>query len=164
GGGQSVRWGSKAATRSAGGTKSRPPSLVTFATNSTIACFAFPSFHEASGSAARTTVARIDAAATTAATAVRTWRPTRLVGPAVGGLRLLHRLVDRRTADESPCGSGAKREQSGRRHVHSPSAGMSLLVAGRREPVGVADIGQFETGDNGDARSARRAPATPRGT
>src|SRR5262249_18280150 len=113
---QSVPSWSKAATRSAGGTKAGPPSLVPFPTNSTIACFAFPSLHEASGSAARTPAARIDAAATTAATAVRTWRPTRLVGPAVGGLRLLHRLVDRRTADESPCGSGAKREQSGRRH------------------------------------------------
>ena len=36
--------------RSAAGTKSGPPSVVTFATKSTIACFAGPSFQDGSGS------------------------------------------------------------------------------------------------------------------
>ena len=43
----------RSAMRSAGGTKSGEPSLVTFATNSMMAFFAGPSFHEGSGSAAR---------------------------------------------------------------------------------------------------------------
>src|SRR5829696_8967040 len=38
--------------RSAAGTKSPPPSAVTPATKSTIACFAAPSFHDAKGSGA----------------------------------------------------------------------------------------------------------------
>ncbi len=43
---QSVPSLSKVAIHSAGGTKSGPPSFVTFATNSTLAFFAAPSFHE----------------------------------------------------------------------------------------------------------------------
>ena len=43
---------SKVAIRSAGGTKSGPPSFVTLPTNSTIAFFEPESFHEGSGSAA----------------------------------------------------------------------------------------------------------------
>src|SRR5215510_13364859 len=43
--------------RSAGGTKSAPPSIVTLPTNSTIAFFAGPSFQEGRGSSARAVVA-----------------------------------------------------------------------------------------------------------
>ena len=44
---------SKVAMRSDTGTKSGEPDLVVFVTNSTMAFFAGPSFHEGNGSAAR---------------------------------------------------------------------------------------------------------------
>src|SRR5678810_790633 len=54
---QSVPSLSNTAMRSAGGTKSGAPSLVTVTTKATMDCLAGPSFQEGSGSWARTAVA-----------------------------------------------------------------------------------------------------------